>query len=316
MIGIVASRLVERFHRPVVLIAGADGEWKGSGRSIPAFDLHGGLAACAEHLERFGGHRAAAGLSIRPENVDAFADAFAAHADAHLTDDDLRPVTRSTRSFRAGADARPLRRASAGSPRSVSATPASTCSCPLRAHRPRARGGGQAPALPRRATAATAAARSRSAWGRQLDRYRRVGPLRRGVPARGEPLERDGLAAARRPPHLRDARPLRRAARAGSPAQWRLDGGGARRLRRTLHRARARRGEQGVGHLSSERFRALLAEPASPRGLARHVHAERPSAARCASCSAPSRMRASSATARFLLNRLFNTDVISSLSER
>ncbi len=94
VIGIVASRLVERFHRPVVLIAGTDGEWKGSGRSTSAFDLHGGLAACAGHLERFGGHRAAAGLSIKPENVEAFADAFAAHADKHLADEDLQPVTR------------------------------------------------------------------------------------------------------------------------------------------------------------------------------------------------------------------------------
>jgi single-stranded-DNA-specific exonuclease len=93
VIGIVASRLVERYHRPVVLIAGTDGDWKGSGRSIPAFDLHGGLAACADQLERFGGHRAAAGLSIRRENVDALADAFAAHADANLDEDDLRPVT-------------------------------------------------------------------------------------------------------------------------------------------------------------------------------------------------------------------------------
>jgi single-stranded-DNA-specific exonuclease len=93
VIGIVASRLVERYHRPVVLVAGAEGDWKGSGRSIPAFDLHAGLAACAEHLERFGGHRAAAGLSIRPENVEALAAAFAAHANEHLADDDLRPVT-------------------------------------------------------------------------------------------------------------------------------------------------------------------------------------------------------------------------------
>jgi single-stranded-DNA-specific exonuclease len=93
VIGIVASRLVERYHRPVVLIAGTEGDWKGSGRSIPAFDLHAGLAACSEHLERFGGHRAAAGLSIGPERVDALAKAFADHADAHLADDDLRPVT-------------------------------------------------------------------------------------------------------------------------------------------------------------------------------------------------------------------------------
>ncbi len=98
VIGIVASRLAERYHRPVVLIAGTDGEstgpshWKGSGRSIPAFDLHAGLAACAEHLERFGGHRAAAGLAIRPEAVEAFAHAFADHADAHLDGEDLRAV--------------------------------------------------------------------------------------------------------------------------------------------------------------------------------------------------------------------------------
>ena len=64
VIGIVASRLVERYNRPVVMIAGTDGDWKGSGRSVPAFDLHAGLGACAGHLERFGGHRAAAGLTI------------------------------------------------------------------------------------------------------------------------------------------------------------------------------------------------------------------------------------------------------------
>ena len=93
VIGIVASRLVERFHRPVVLIAGSEDGWKGSGRSIPRFDLHGALAACAEHLERFGGHRAAAGLSIDPSYLEAFAEAFAAHADAALTEEDLHLVT-------------------------------------------------------------------------------------------------------------------------------------------------------------------------------------------------------------------------------
>ena len=93
VIGIVASRLVERYNRPVVLIAGAEGDWKGSGRSIPAYDLHAGLAACSEHLERFGGHRAAAGLSIRPERVEAFAEAFAVHAAAALPEEALEPVT-------------------------------------------------------------------------------------------------------------------------------------------------------------------------------------------------------------------------------
>jgi single-stranded-DNA-specific exonuclease len=94
VIGIVASRLVEKYNRPVVLIAGSDEEWKGSGRSVPAFDLHGGLGACAAHLERFGGHRAAAGLTIARDRIETFAAAFAAHADAALSDEDLQPVTR------------------------------------------------------------------------------------------------------------------------------------------------------------------------------------------------------------------------------
>jgi single-stranded-DNA-specific exonuclease len=93
VIGIVASRLVERYNRPVVLIAGKDGDWKGSGRSIPSFDLHDGLAACAGYLERWGGHAAAAGLSIRPGQIEPFAEAFAAVADGQLLEDDLRPVT-------------------------------------------------------------------------------------------------------------------------------------------------------------------------------------------------------------------------------
>jgi single-stranded-DNA-specific exonuclease len=107
VIGIVASRLVERFHRPVVLIAGGASNasagttggmsvregWKGSGRSVQAFDLHGALSACAGHLERFGGHRAAAGLSIDPERIEAFAEAFGAHADSVLEEADLWPVT-------------------------------------------------------------------------------------------------------------------------------------------------------------------------------------------------------------------------------
>jgi single-stranded-DNA-specific exonuclease len=94
VIGIVASRLVERFNRPVVLIAGGEGDWKGSGRSIASFDLHAGLGACADLLERWGGHRAAAGLSIKPENIPAFAERFAAHAAGLLEEEDLRTVTR------------------------------------------------------------------------------------------------------------------------------------------------------------------------------------------------------------------------------
>jgi single-stranded-DNA-specific exonuclease len=94
VIGIVASRLVERYNRPVVLIAGTDGDWKGSGRSIPGFDLHDGLRQCAGHLERWGGHAAAAGLSIKPEGVEAFAEAFSSIGDLALGEDDLRPPTK------------------------------------------------------------------------------------------------------------------------------------------------------------------------------------------------------------------------------
>src|SRR5438094_800248 len=93
VIGIVASRLVERYHRPVVLIAGGEGLWKGSGRSIPSFDLHGALGACTRFLERFGGHRAAAGLSIAPDSVESFAEAFAAHAEGILEPEDTIPTT-------------------------------------------------------------------------------------------------------------------------------------------------------------------------------------------------------------------------------
>jgi single-stranded-DNA-specific exonuclease len=91
VIGIVASRLVERHHRPVVVISlDAAGEGRGSGRSIPGFDLHAALQTCSEHLLGFGGHRAAAGLSLRAEDLDAFRAAFAAHANAMLSPEDLR----------------------------------------------------------------------------------------------------------------------------------------------------------------------------------------------------------------------------------
>jgi single-stranded-DNA-specific exonuclease len=93
VIGIVASRLVERYNRPVVLLAGGHELWKGSGRSIASFDLHGALSGCAQFLERFGGHRAAAGLSIRPELIEPFADAFAAQAEGLLAPEDLVPTT-------------------------------------------------------------------------------------------------------------------------------------------------------------------------------------------------------------------------------
>ena len=95
VVGIVASRLVERHHRPAVVISlGEEGLGRGSGRSIPGFDLLAALEACAEHLESFGGHKAAAGLSLRAENVEAFRVAFAAHASAVLGSEELRRTER------------------------------------------------------------------------------------------------------------------------------------------------------------------------------------------------------------------------------
>ena len=92
VIGIVASRVVERIHRPTVMIALAGPEdAKGSGRSIPGFHLYDAMNGCREHLTRFGGHRAAAGCSIRPDRVDAFRGAFNARARAALTPELLVP---------------------------------------------------------------------------------------------------------------------------------------------------------------------------------------------------------------------------------
>jgi single-stranded-DNA-specific exonuclease len=94
VIGIVASRLAERECSPVVMIALAGETGKGSGRSIEAFDLLGGLGACAEHLLGYGGHRAAAGLEIETSRVEDFAAAFAAHAERVLSPQDAAPIER------------------------------------------------------------------------------------------------------------------------------------------------------------------------------------------------------------------------------
>jgi single-stranded-DNA-specific exonuclease len=94
VIGIVASRIAERHHRPAVLIALDGATGTGSGRSIPAFDLLAGLDACSAHLMRHGGHRAAAGCTIARDEVEGFRAAFAAHAAAVLQPDDLVPRER------------------------------------------------------------------------------------------------------------------------------------------------------------------------------------------------------------------------------
>jgi single-stranded-DNA-specific exonuclease len=94
VIGIVASRIVERYHRPAIMIALSNGQGQGSGRSIRQFALHEALADCAEHLLAHGGHSMAAGLRIEREKVPAFAEAFVGRANVRLTGKDLEPVLR------------------------------------------------------------------------------------------------------------------------------------------------------------------------------------------------------------------------------
>jgi single-stranded-DNA-specific exonuclease len=94
VVGIVASRLVEEFGRPTVLIALSGEQGKGSGRSIPKFDLHGALGQSRQHLLRYGGHRAAAGITIERDKVTAFAARFNEVARSVLTPADLIPEIR------------------------------------------------------------------------------------------------------------------------------------------------------------------------------------------------------------------------------
>jgi single-stranded-DNA-specific exonuclease len=96
VIGIVASRVVEETARPTVLVALEDGVGKGSGRSIPAFDLHAALAECdaAGLFQRFGGHRAAAGVTLDAARLHEFAERFNAVARQRLTPEDLVPEVR------------------------------------------------------------------------------------------------------------------------------------------------------------------------------------------------------------------------------
>jgi single-stranded-DNA-specific exonuclease len=78
VLGIVAARMVDQYHRPVVLISTHDGLGKGSARSIPGFDLYRSLSKCARWLEAFGGHSMAAGLKIKDENFEKFKEMFEA----------------------------------------------------------------------------------------------------------------------------------------------------------------------------------------------------------------------------------------------
>lgn len=92
VIGIAASRLVDKFYKPtIVLSIGEDGSCRGSCRSIEGLNMYEALTACQDHLTQFGGHAMAAGLSLREEEIPAFREAFAAYAGTHLTEEDYEP---------------------------------------------------------------------------------------------------------------------------------------------------------------------------------------------------------------------------------
>lgn len=91
VIGIVASRLADRFSKPVVMISLEGEVGKGSARGIKSFNILDGLRACAERLERFGGHKAAAGLTIKKENLEPFIGEFIRYVNSALGPEDLVP---------------------------------------------------------------------------------------------------------------------------------------------------------------------------------------------------------------------------------
>jgi single-stranded-DNA-specific exonuclease len=94
VVGIVASRVLKEFYRPTVIMGGATDEWRGSGRSIDGFDLAAALRSCADLLIRHGGHAMAAGLSLIPDNLEAFRTRLNALARQTLSPECLHPVLR------------------------------------------------------------------------------------------------------------------------------------------------------------------------------------------------------------------------------
>src|SRR5690606_26601024 len=91
VIGIVASRIVERYCRPTMMVALNNGTGQGSARSIPGFSLARAFEQCRDHLDSYGGHEMAAGCRLSSANLEAFREAFCAHAASAITPEMLRP---------------------------------------------------------------------------------------------------------------------------------------------------------------------------------------------------------------------------------
>ena len=90
VIGIAASRLVEKYERPAIVISVEDGVGRGSGRSIKSFHLFNALRSCEELLEEFGGHAQAAGLTVTEKNIPLLRERISAFAMEHLPSEDLK----------------------------------------------------------------------------------------------------------------------------------------------------------------------------------------------------------------------------------
>jgi len=91
VIGIVASRMVEEFYKPTIMLGFSDGMYTGSARSVKGYDIHAALKSCSDLLEKFGGHMYAAGLSVKPENLEAFIERFEYTVNATIQKDQLTP---------------------------------------------------------------------------------------------------------------------------------------------------------------------------------------------------------------------------------
>ena len=91
VIGIVASRLMDSFYRPTIILTQNNGVITGSARSIKDFDIYNAIDACSKHLDHFGGHKYAAGLSLKPEKLQDFIDDFCALAEREITEDMMTP---------------------------------------------------------------------------------------------------------------------------------------------------------------------------------------------------------------------------------
>jgi single-stranded-DNA-specific exonuclease len=94
VVGIVASRVLQQFYRPTIILGGEGGEWRGSGRSIAGFDLAAALRECGDLLVRHGGHAMAAGLSLQPDKMDALRLRLNELARRALKPEDLQPPLR------------------------------------------------------------------------------------------------------------------------------------------------------------------------------------------------------------------------------